>query len=245
MFATLPKLVLVGFFSRLVSFFLYEQNLTVYSILFFSGLLSVLVGTFGALSQVALKRLYAYSAVVNIGYLLSVLANGGGLEELCSVFNYLFIYQFSTIAVFLVVLLFRFSQNENTVKLVSEYNLLFSYSSTLAVLFGLMFFSLAGIPPLAGFFIKFFLFKTLFVADLLLNPAFFIMLVTSVVSSFYYIRVVRFIFFSTARAPALFIRLNYTVVLVFVLIVFTIVFFLIFQQFLLVFINYFVYSLFF
>ncbi|RZL33141.1 MAG: NADH-quinone oxidoreductase subunit N, partial [Pedobacter sp.] len=101
-----------------------------------------------------------------------------------------------------------------------------TYSSALAVFISIIFFSLAGIPPLAGFFIKFFLFQSVFSVEFLLNPSFFIILVTSVVSAFYYIRVVRFTFFDGGRVPALFVGVDIRAVFLFVTAIFYLIFFI-------------------
>lgn len=118
------------------------------------------------------------------------------------------VYFVSTITIFLIILLFRRIVSYSKVKFLVEYRLFASYSFSISIFFAIVFFSLAGIPPLAGFFVKFFLFQTMFAADFLINSSFFIILVLSVVSAFYYIRVVRFIFFDTTRRPFFFYALN-------------------------------------
>ena len=235
-FATLPKLALFIFSMRLFTAFLYEYFSVWYSIFFFAGLLSVLLGTFAALNQLSIKRLYAYSAIVNVGYLVTALSYGT-LSSFSATLNYLLIYLISTFSIFLVLLLFRTVFGLKKLKYLLDFKYFATYSSVFAIFFGLVFFSLAGVPPLAGFFIKFFLFKTIFVSDFMLNPAVFIILITSVISAFYYIRVIRFVFFDTKRAPSLFLPLNKATSLVFVLVVLFMLFFIFFQQLFLVSIN--------
>lgn len=157
----------------------------------------------------------------------------GTLESLVVSINYLVVYLLSTLSFFLVILLFREINGLRKIKFIGEYRIYLTYSSLAAILFSLIFFSMAGVPPLAGFFIKFFLFKEVFVADFLLNPAVFIILVTSVVSTLYYIRVVRFIFFDSKSTPAMLVSLNVgsCFLLVFSLIV--VVLFILFQPLLL------------
>lgn len=175
--------------------------------MFFAGVFSVIVGTFGALHQLNIKRLYAYSAIVNVGYILSVAAYGT-YDGLVAALNYLLTYFIATFMIFIVLMYFRHFITFTKLKYLVEYRLYASYSFLLGILISLAFFSLAGVPPLAGFFIKFFLFKSLFAAELLSGAAFFIILLLSVVSAFYYIRVIRFVFFTTARRPFLFLPLN-------------------------------------
>lgn len=80
---------------RFYSLFLYELSGIWYTILLFSGLLSVFWGIVAALNQVNIKRLYAYSAIVNVGYLLVTLSYGT-FSGFVSVFNYFIVYFVST-----------------------------------------------------------------------------------------------------------------------------------------------------
>lgn len=184
-------------------------------ILIFSGLMSVLLGTVVALNQLNIKRLYAYSAIVNVGYLMTAAAYGT-TESFSVLVNYLVIYLLSTVAIFVTILAFRKVAGLKKIKYLPEYSVYSAYNSAFSVLLGLLFFSLAGVPPLAGFFIKFFLFKMIFALDFLLNPVIFVILITSVASAFYYIRVVRFVFFDGGRSPVLFKRVNYFIIFFFV-----------------------------
>ena len=196
----------------------------------------MLLGTFAALNQLSIKRLYAYSAIVNVGYLATALSYGT-LASFSALLNYLLIYVISTFLIFLVLLLFRTVFGLKKLKYLPDYKHFAAYSSVFSVFFSLIFFSLAGVPPLAGFFIKFFLFKTIFIADFMLNPAVFVILVTSVISAFYYIRVVRFVFFDTKRAPILFCQLSGGILFLYTVLVFFILFFIFFQQFFLMAVN--------
>lgn len=165
-------------------------------------------GTFAALNQLSIKRLYAYSAVVNVGYMLSAMADGS-YESFASVCNYLLVYLVTSVALFVTVLAFRRAHDASKIKFLMEYRLYLNYGFSTSLVLALIFFSLAGIPPLSGFFIKFFLFRAMFVSDFLLASSFFLVIIMSVVSSFYYIRVVRFIFFNTARRPMLFLPVSF------------------------------------
>lgn len=176
-----------------------------------------------------IKRLYAYSAIVNVGYLVTAISFGT-FSGFVAMFNYLFVYIASTLSIFLVILMFRAAFGARKTKHLPDYKMYATFSTLFGLFLSLVFFSLAGVPPLAGFFIKFFLFKTIFASDFMLNPALFIVLVTSVVSAFYYIRVVRFIFFDTKRAPQLFLPLDLLTVFSFVVLIFFIIFFFLFQQ---------------
>ena len=227
-FATLPKLAVIFFIIKFYLLVLIECGAVWHTSIFISGLLSVLWGTFAALNQLSIKRLYAYSAVVNVGYLL-ISMSYGALENFANVLNYLFPYLFSTVAVFSVILLFRKVSTLRKIKFIGDFKYYFSYSTVLALSIGLIFFSLAGIPPLAGFFTKFFLFRAIFLTDFLTNFVIFVVLITSVVSAFYYIRVVRFTFFYNVRNPILFVSLEFAGALLLVSVVFGLCLFMLVQ----------------
>lgn len=228
LFATLPKAVVIAFLVKLFVGFLYECGFAVYSALFFSGLISVIVGTLLALKQLNIKRLYAYSAVVNVGYLMTALSYGT-VESFLVLFNYLVVYMVSAFVLFGTLFLYRNVGDLRKTKQLVEYSVFTTQSTVLAILLSFGLFSLAGIPPMAGFFVKFFMFKSIFMSDFMLNPAVFIILLSSVASAFYYLRVVRFLFFGSLRKPALFIRTNYACVAFFVVTCLFLLLFALFQ----------------
>lgn len=228
-FATLPKLVIFIFSVRLFLIVMYDFAFVWYLSFFFVGLLSVFWGTLAAINQLNIKRLYAYSAVTNIGYLCSILAYAT-YDSFVALFNYLLIYILSTISLFALIVLFRKATTGSKIKFLVEYRLYASYSFTLGLLISLLFFSLAGVPPLAGFFVKFFLFRSIFSSDFLLASAFFLILILSVVAAFYYIRVVRFTFFVPVRVPAFFLNLSFIGTFLFVNLILILVLFVFFQS---------------
>jgi NADH:ubiquinone oxidoreductase subunit 2 (chain N) len=227
-FVTLPKLAIFIFLFRLYTYLLIEFSELWYTLLFFSGLLSVLWGTFAALNQFSIKRLYAYSSIVNIGYLAMALSYGTS-ENLVVVFYYLVVYIILSALLFSFIIGVGNLRGFETGKSLFDYKTLFSYNFFFSIFFALIFFSFAGIPPLSGFFIKFFLFKVMFLGDFLLNPAFFVIFFVSTISAFYYIRVVRFIYFSgNKRFPDFFVVLSPFLVftIIFSITTFVILFFL-------------------
>lgn len=227
-FSTLPKLAVLSFLIKFYLLVLSECGGLWHTSIFVSGLLSVLWGTFAALNQLSVKRLYAYSAVVNVGYLL-ISFSYGTLENFANVLNYLIPYIFSTIAIFSVVLLFRKVGTLRKIKFIGDFKYHFTYSTALAAAISLIFFSLAGVPPLAGFFTKFFLFRSIFLTDFLTNFVIFVILITSVISAFYYIRVVRFAFFYNIRNPLLVVTLDFTGAFILITIVYGLCVFILFQ----------------
>lgn len=196
-----------------------------------------------ALNQFNIKRLYAYSAIVNIGNLLVVFAYGS-LSNFAVVLNYVTVYTISTLALFLVILTFRRNDGARKFLFIADYSMLYTHSGLLAAIIAIIFFSLAGVPPLAGFFIKFFLFRGVFMLDFLANFALFVVLLASVISAFYYIRVIRFAFFTSERIPALFAQVDSVMVFLLVVLILFLLFFVFLQPVLLLTCTYLVSALF-
>lgn len=175
-------------------FYLYADKFWVfYNILI--GFLSVIFGSFGGIRQKKIKTLLAYSSVSHMGYALLALTSVStlGFEML---YFYLFSYIISNIIVWYVILsLNKIKKNylKNLSKNVSDFALLSKSNKFLA--FGLItgFFSLAGIPPLFGFMAKFGIFLNL------INKQFYLLacliILCSVVSTFYYIRLIKVLYF--------------------------------------------------
>lgn len=227
-FAILPKLAVILFLVKFYFTILVDCVELWHTALFVSGLLSVLWGTFGALNQLNIKRLYAYSAIVNMGYLV-VSFSYGTVENFVNTINYLIPYIISSIAIFTLILLFRKGSTFRKIKFIGDYKYYFNYSIVLACTVTLIFFSLAGVPPLAGFFTKFFLFRTIFLLDFLTNCVIFIIIVVSVITAFYYIRVVRFVFFYNIRSPLLFLPILFSGALLLIIAVAVLLLFVLIQ----------------
>jgi NADH-quinone oxidoreductase subunit N len=191
-FAVVPKLALFAVFVRLFqTIFLSFEEIFSIALLFFS-ICSVVVGSFVALRQKKLKRLLAYSSISHVGYLLLAFS-ANSLEGLQSLFFYLIVYMFTSLCLWSIVLSLETKTNLERSKTlidlasISHSNALVGFTALLA------FFSLAGVPPLVGFFAKMEIFlaalgSSLFFASL-------IAILSSVVSSFYYIRLIKTMYF--------------------------------------------------
>jgi NADH-quinone oxidoreductase subunit N len=151
-------------------------------------------GSFGALSQVKIKRLLAFSSIGHVGYMLIGLATGS-LQGLQGIFLYLLIYLVMTINAFSVVLSLRTREGEPRFLLdLKNLNL---KSPILALTFSLTLFSMAGIPPLAGFLSKFYLFFA--ALDASLYSLAILGVLSSVISCFYYISIIKLMYFHKAE----------------------------------------------
>jgi NADH-quinone oxidoreductase subunit N len=156
------------------------------------------LGAFAAIGQSNIKRLLAYSAIGNIGYMLIGLA-ARSHEGARGVVVYLVIYVVMTLGAFACALCMR--RGSGMVEEIDELAGLAETDLGLATVFALLLFSLAGIPPLAGFFAKFYVF-TAAVKEGLWPLAVFGVL-ASVVGAYYYLRIVKVMFFDAPKEPFL------------------------------------------
>jgi len=162
-----------------------------------ASLLSIIIGAVAAIGQSNIKRLLAYSSINNVGFALIGLA-AGTPQGVASVLMYLAIYIAMTLGSFLVVLRMRDHEGK-PVETIASLAGLSKTRPGLALAFMLFMFSLAGIPPLFGFYAKFAVFSAAVNAGLFPLAVFGI--AASVISSFYYIRIVKGMYFDDP-APA-------------------------------------------
>jgi NADH-quinone oxidoreductase subunit N len=155
---------------------------------------SMLLGAFAAIGQSNIKRLLAYSAIGNIGYALIGLA-AGTEEGARGVVIYLVIYVAMTLGAFACVLAMR--RGQTATEEIDDLSGLAQTNLPLAAVLAILMFSLAGIPPLAGFFAKFYVFLAAVREGLW--PLAIIGVLASVVGAYYYVRIVKIMFFDQPR----------------------------------------------
>ena len=190
-FATAPKAAAVGMLMRLALGPLGGEADAWRQIVIFIALASIIVGALGAIGQQNLKRLMAYSAINNIGFLLIGLAcvTPAGAS---SVLTYLAIYLAMTLGSFAALLMLR-DREGRALETFADISGLATRRPALAFCLMLLMFSLAGIPPLLGFYAKFVVFQAAVEADLVALAA--IGIAASVIGAFYYIKFVKVMFF--------------------------------------------------
>jgi NADH-quinone oxidoreductase subunit N len=159
-------------------------------IIVFVSIASMLLGSFAAIGQTNIKRLMAYSSIGNVGYALIGLA-AGTPEGVQGVIVYMAIYLAMTLGAFACILGMR--RGNVWVESIDQLSGVARTRPVLAFCFAVMMLSLAGIPPLAGFFSKFYVFAAAIQADLTALAV--IGVVTSVVGAFYYLRIVKVMYF--------------------------------------------------
>lgn len=161
-------------------------------ILYALSILSMIVGAIGALNQTNIKRILAYSAIGNVGYILmGVIA--GTAQGIGASLLYLIIYMVMSAGVFSILLYVR--RNGATVETLKGLRGFSKTKPLAAYAMAILMFSMSGIPPLAGFFGKFFVFKAAIDAGHIWLALIGIM--TSVIATFYYLKIIKVMFFDT------------------------------------------------
>ncbi|NJS13629.1 MAG: NADH-quinone oxidoreductase subunit NuoN [Sphingopyxis sp.] len=190
-FASAPKVAAVALMTRVVIEAMGPGVGAWQQIIIFLALASIILGAVGAIGQKNIKRLLAYSSINNVGFILIGVAAGtqAGVE---SVLTYLLVYLVTTLGAFLVVLNLRDDDGQP----VENINALAGLSERkpgLAAAMAVFLFSLAGIPPLFGFWPKYLVFEAAVMADLV--PLAVAGIVASVIGAFYYIAIIKTMYF--------------------------------------------------
>jgi NADH-quinone oxidoreductase subunit N len=164
-------------------------------IIVFVAIASMALGSFAAIGQRNLKRLMAYSSIGHMGFALVGLA-AGTAEGVQGVLIYMAIYVAMTLGTFAVILTMK--RNGQHVETIKDFAGLSRTNPLLAFFFAMLLFSLAGIPPLAGFFGKFYVFIAAIKAGLFTLAV--IGVVASVVGAYYYLTIIKVMYFDEPLA---------------------------------------------
>ena len=195
-FATAPKVAAMALLVRVTLDAFPGIAVQWQQIITFVAIASMLLGAFAAIGQNNIKRLMAYSSIANIGFALVGLA-ANSVEGTQGVIIYMAIYVVMTLGTFACILSMR--RNEVAVEEISELSGLARTNLPMAFALMVLMFSLAGIPPLVGFFAKYYVFLAAINAGL--YPLAVIGVVASVVGAYYYLRVIKVMFFDEAGEP--------------------------------------------
>jgi len=193
-FAAAPKLAAMALTVRVLITAFPAVTLEWRQIVVFLAIASMALGSFAAIGQTNIKRLMAYSSIGHMGYALVGLA-AGTTEGVQGVIIYLAIYLAMTLGTFACILAMR--RDGRMVEDIDQLSGLSSTSPLMAFLLAMLLFSLAGVPPLAGFFAKFYVFLAAIHAGLYALAVIGVLL--SVVGAYYYLRIVKIMYFD---APA-------------------------------------------
>jgi NADH-quinone oxidoreductase subunit N len=194
-FASAPKVAAMAVFTR-VTLTAFPDILSQWQqIVVFVSIASMLLGSFAAIGQNNIKRLIAYSSIGHMGFALVGLA-AGTAEGAQGVLVYITIYVAMTLGTFAVILTMK--RNGQHFESISDFAGLSRTNPLLAFFFAMLLFSLAGIPPLAGFFAKFYVFVAAIKAGLFTLAV--IGVLASVVGAFYYLNIVKVMYFDEPLA---------------------------------------------
>lgn len=185
--ATVAKVASIGILIRFSynTLSVWKSDLQPIFILITSA--SLLIGAIGALKQTNIKRLLSYSSIGHVGFMLLAISS---LKEYLSVILYLSIYVSMTLGTFALIM--NIKANGKDITNINDLAGLVKSDPILASCFAVFMFSLAGIPPFAGFFAKLYVFKTALAAELYIPIA--IAIISAVISAYYYLRIIKIIY---------------------------------------------------
>ncbi len=219
-FTMVPKIAALTVFIR----FLYVPFLNLFDqwqmILIFLSIASMLFGAIAAIGQTNLKRLIAYSSIGHVGYALAGLATGTN-DGIQSSVIYITIYILMNLGFFSCLLMIK--RNNEYYEDINDLSGLSKNHPLLALSLLIILFSLAGIPPLAGFFAKFYIFKSVLEQSMYFLAI--VGLLSTVVAAFYYLRIIKIIYFDKEKDKydtdhSLWLKLSLTISTLLILIYF-------------------------
>jgi NADH-quinone oxidoreductase subunit N len=193
-FTMIPKIAALTVFIR----FLYVPFLNLIDqwqmILIFLSIASMLFGAIAAIGQTNLKRLIAYSSISHIGYALAGLATGSN-DGIQSSVIYITIYIIMNLGLFSCLLMMK--RNNEYFEDIDDLSGLSKNHPLLSLSLLIILFSLAGIPPLAGFFAKFYIFKSVLEQSMYFLAI--VGLLSTVIAAFYYLRIIKIMYFDKEK----------------------------------------------
>ena len=193
-FTIVPKIAALTVFIR----FLYVPFIGMIdqwnSIIIFLSIASMIFGAVAAIGQTNLKRLIAYSSISHMGYALAGLTTGTNLGIQSSVI-YISIYLVMNLGLFCC--LFMMKRNDKYYEKIEDLSGLSKNHPLLSLSLLIILFSLAGIPPMAGFFAKFYIFKSVIEQSMYFLAI--VGLLSTVIAAFYYLRIIKIIYFDSEK----------------------------------------------
>jgi len=193
-FAVVPKVAGIAVFIRFMQIPFGQLVDHWQTILIFISLASMILGAVAAIGQTNIKRLIAYSSIGHIGYALAGISTNT-VSGYSSSIVYISIYVVMNLGIFACIFLMKrdgeYCENINDLSGISKHHPILSISLLIIL------FSLAGIPPLAGFFAKFYIFMSVIESGMYTLAI--VGLLSTVISAFYYLRIIKIIYFDDAN----------------------------------------------
>jgi len=214
------------------------------------GIFSIFVGSFGGLKEKKIKTLLAYSSVSNMGYFLLVLS-AGNFTSISILFFYLILYVISGLCTWFIIINLQLKKNIIKLKYnkeLADFALLRKSNPAFALALSLTLFSMAGIPPLVGFLGKIIIILSLFISannplllwaflELKIYTVVILSVFCSVISTFYYIRIIKVLYFENTLVGKLYYPVNTNNTVILSLLLFMLIFLLINPSFLLLYLH--------
>ena len=166
------------------------------TIIIFISIASMILGSVAAIGQRNIKRLFAYSSIGHMGYALAGVATGSNSGYASSII-YMTIYITMNIGAFGCIFLMK--KDGKYSEEISDLSGISKNKPLLAISLLIILFSLAGVPPLAGFFAKFYIFMSVIENEMYLLAI--VGLATTVISAFYYLKIIKIIYFDELKKP--------------------------------------------
>ena len=193
-FAIVPKIAGIAVFIRFLQIPFFQLIDQWQNILIFISLASMILGAVAAIGQKNIKRLIAYSSIGHMGYALAGVATGT-TSGYSSTIIYISIYVIMNLGIFGCVFLMK--REEKYIEDINDLSGISKDHPLLSIAFLIILFSLAGIPPLAGFFAKFYVFMAVIESEMYTLAI--IGLLSTVISAFYYLRIIKIIYFDDKK----------------------------------------------
>lgn len=193
-FSIMPKITILSLFIRFCLVYFHDLFYLWQNIFFFCAYISIFFGTFSAFQQKKWKRFIAYSSISHIGFILIGLGTGE-LESIFGVLLYIMIYIIFMLGIFFFLISLRHLNfpTHYQIRYLKDLVSLYETNSVLALSLTLFLFSMAGIPPLLGFFSKIFILLPSIQNGMYSLSIFAVLM--SCISCFYYIRLIKIMYF--------------------------------------------------
>lgn len=213
-FALMPKIVIVCIILRFFHYSLQDSFLFWQNILLFSAISSIIVGTFGAFVQQKWKRFLAFSSINHVGFILLGLASTSFTSQEVLAY-YIIIYMIMTFTLFCLFLSLRIKANNKSyqIRYLKDLKCIGKYNPALSVCFVFVLFSMGGVPPLAGFLAKVLVIWEVVKANLVALIVLTVLM--SSVACFYYLRLIKTLYFQNVNKWPFFMPVNKSLSLVF------------------------------
>jgi NADH-quinone oxidoreductase subunit N len=207
-FALIPKIVILQVLLFICTTF--NQSKEILQILLFISILSIIVGSLGALFQYKIKRFLAYSSVSHMGFLVLPFAEFETNSVALIIYFYVILYLSISYGLWFIFMKLENQKSKDSIKYLSDLSGLYKTNSRFSIVLAILFFSLGGLPPLSGFYAKFFvLYSTLAGGNIIYGCLF---MFFSSFSVFYCIRFIKILFFDkVVRRPLCFTTFDWQI----------------------------------